>query len=282
MREVYPTPSSMLRLAIPALLIVQFVVWPFAAQRSLHAGMVAAEVTLLALLAAGIRLQHRTATDVLLLNATAPRGLALAVVAGLAASIAIPQLDCLWRALLAQIGLAAPLGVQRTMLQVHLVRGPGEALIALAGIALLPAVSEELLFRGYVFTSLHAHRGPGAAVGGAALVFALAHFNPWQLPALFVFGLFLGWLILETHSVYAAIVAHLANNLVAFGAVNLHAYSGVEQFHPLMPLPMPATFLAAVLLVAALALLRRVPPLVPLERVPRAPGDHTLTEPPSA
>lgn len=85
-------------------------------------------------------------------------------------------------------------------------------------IAVLPAICEELFFRGFVLAGLAGGR-PGrgralAAIGGQAACFAAFHLLPERMPQTFALGLLLGWMVLRTGSLLPAIVAHCAHNSV--------------------------------------------------------------------
>ncbi len=79
---------------------------------------------------------------------------------------------------------------------------------------LLPAVSEELLLRGLV---QHEYEKYGVTIGVllTALIFALFHTNPVQIPSLFIAGVCYGVLTVMFRSVWPAIFAHAVNNGVA-------------------------------------------------------------------
>lgn len=90
--------------------------------------------------------------------------------------------------------------------------------IAWALIALLPAVCEELFFRGFVLSGLAGER-PGrgralAAIGGQAACFAAFHLLPERMPQTFALGLLLGWMVLRTGSLLPAVIGHVAHNSV--------------------------------------------------------------------
>lgn len=80
--------------------------------------------------------------------------------------------------------------------------------------ALLPAVFEELLLRGLVQGEYEKY---GSTIGIllTALIFALFHTNPVQIPALFVAGVCYGVLTAIFKSVWPAVIAHAINNCVA-------------------------------------------------------------------
>lgn len=85
-------------------------------------------------------------------------------------------------------------------------------------IAAVPAVCEELLFRGWVLAGLVGHgrtqRRVAAAVVVQAAAFALFHLLPERMPQTFVLGIVLGVLVAVTRSLLPAIVCHLAHNSV--------------------------------------------------------------------
>lgn len=85
--------------------------------------------------------------------------------------------------------------------------------IDIASLALIPAICEELLFRGIIQTSLTMRLGTKFALFLTALLFALHHLNPWHFPFLFGLGIFFGWIFLKTRSLGLAMVAHFVNNL---------------------------------------------------------------------
>lgn len=98
---------------------------------------------------------------------------------------------------------------------VELVRG-GPAWRAVLILAVMPAVCEELLFRGWVLSAFAGdhpsrRRAVIAAVAQAA-AFAAFHLLPERMPQTFLMGLALGGMTLATRSILPAIVAHAAHN----------------------------------------------------------------------
>ncbi|MBI1316208.1 CPBP family intramembrane metalloprotease [bacterium] len=94
-----------------------------------------------------------------------------------------------------------------------------ERIETLIVVACLPAMAEELLFRGVVQTELlRAGLRPVWALTGVALLFALVHAQPYHVLPLFVFGLFLGWMRWKSGNLWYSISVHFANNaLVLWG-----------------------------------------------------------------
>lgn len=95
--------------------------------------------------------------------------------------------------------------------------GGAALLCTFAEAVLLPALLEELLFRGAVLHAL-CPAGGRTAILLSALLFMGAHGSPSQwLPALAA-GLLLGTLALYTGTLRWGILLHLCNNLIAWGA----------------------------------------------------------------
>jgi membrane protease YdiL (CAAX protease family) len=262
--SAYPPPRQLLRFVFPTLLLAQFGIWPLFSLHSIHAGMIAAELCVFSFMVLYIRRRSMIPEDLLLLNAVPFPSLIITATATVGTCLAIAELDLLWSRILASLVLGPPVSFQRSLLEVQIVRTPSELGLGLLAVVLFPGVCEELFFRGFTFTSLYVHRGLRTTLLGTSLLFALAHLNPWQLPALLLFGLFLGLLVYWTHSIYPAVLAHLVNNMLSFASVNLRAYFGWELFSPFQHLPLPLTAMALLVAIGSLILLRRQPAIVPL------------------
>jgi len=81
-------------------------------------------------------------------------------------------------------------------------------------LVLLPAVCEELAFRGFIFGGLLQHRGNLRAVLLSSLLFGLIHGLIQQSIAAGLFGLLLGWIAVRTGSVIPCIAMHALHNLI--------------------------------------------------------------------
>ncbi|HYQ58582.1 MAG TPA: type II CAAX endopeptidase family protein [Draconibacterium sp.] len=87
-------------------------------------------------------------------------------------------------------------------------------------VAVVAPIVEELIFRGLVFNGFRRNYNGFVAVFMSALLFSLFHLNPWQMPATFVLGLLLGWLMLRTNNIVVAIIGHSINNAMVLLTVN--------------------------------------------------------------
>ena len=86
-------------------------------------------------------------------------------------------------------------------------------------VAVVAPVIEELIFRGLLLNGFRKNYNGFVAVFMSALLFSLFHLNPWQMPATFVLGLLLGWLMLRTNNILVAIIGHSINNALVLLSV---------------------------------------------------------------
>jgi membrane protease YdiL (CAAX protease family) len=93
--------------------------------------------------------------------------------------------------------------------------------LALFTVGLLPAVFEELAFRGLVLGRLLVLCGRTLGIVLAGVAFALAHGVTLGFPFHVALGLYLGWLRVRTGSLFPGMLTHLAYNgilVVAFSS----------------------------------------------------------------
>lgn len=102
--------------------------------------------------------------------------------------------------------------------------GGMDLLLSFVTLCILPALGEELLFRG-ALQGLMRPCGSAAAVFGPALLFALLHLDVAQGLTAFLCGMFLGWLAERTGSVLPGMLLHLLNNSIAFLDIYLQLYA---------------------------------------------------------
>jgi membrane protease YdiL (CAAX protease family) len=81
-------------------------------------------------------------------------------------------------------------------------------------IAILPAICEEFFFRGIIFRSFES-LGTGMAMGVSAVYFALFHFDLRNLAGPLFLGFLITWYCYRSGSIFAAVLAHFINNLMA-------------------------------------------------------------------
>ena len=99
---------------------------------------------------------------------------------------------------------------------------PGGWVVLLVIIVVIGApVVEEIVYRGSLQTRLVQGFGVSAGIFVTALIFALIHLTPVEIPGLFVFALVLGIARHKTGALGLPIVAHLAFNATGLSLVML-------------------------------------------------------------
>ena len=77
-----------------------------------------------------------------------------------------------------------------------------------------PAFIEEIAFRGIVMQNLRRF-GDIFALVASALIFGIFHLNLIQMPYAFILGIFIGYFVMRTGSLWVGIILHFINNSVA-------------------------------------------------------------------
>ena len=92
-------------------------------------------------------------------------------------------------------------------------KSPLKFIVVFFMMAILPAVGEELTFRGVLMNLVHENsKNYITAILVSAFVFALIHLQLHNFLALFFMGLVLGYVYFLTKNLWVAIIAHLFNN----------------------------------------------------------------------
>lgn len=82
-------------------------------------------------------------------------------------------------------------------------------------VAAVPALCEEVFFRGYVQKSFELKTTPFWGAALSAVFFGLYHFNPYGLLALIALGFYFGYVTYKSNSIIIAFVLHFLNNFLA-------------------------------------------------------------------
>lgn len=90
----------------------------------------------------------------------------------------------------------------------------GNYIISIISLVLLPAICEELLFRGLIFKGLKKH-GKILSCTLTALLFGIYHMSIFQTVYPLVFGLILCVIMYNENNIIYCIVAHAVNNFLA-------------------------------------------------------------------
>jgi len=104
----------------------------------------------------------------------------------------------------------------------------------IAAIALLPAIAEEIVFRGVLARALATHWKPFVAIALSSAVFGIYHVLPAQVVATFLLGCLLALLTLRSRSIVPSMIAHLLNNTIAIvmSREEVPTVTGFMQAHP--------------------------------------------------
>lgn len=159
--------------------------------------------------------------------------------------------------------------------------GPADALFSMAVIALMPALCEELVFRGLLLPAFTAWRGAGVGLAASSVLFAAIHIDAvgaggwtaFRVPFALVVGLGFGLLRQRSGTLLVPVLAHATLNTLTFAAVPL-----LDE--PAQPAAFPNPALGPVLVsLGALAVARLLRGLTPApaapvgaERERRSPG----------
>lgn len=90
--------------------------------------------------------------------------------------------------------------------------GMSDSIYAAIAFAILPAILEELLFRGVVRAE-YSKYGGAATVIMSSLLFALLHFSPVRLPLYLFTGIILALTAGAANSILPTVIIHVINNL---------------------------------------------------------------------
>ncbi len=86
--------------------------------------------------------------------------------------------------------------------------------IAFVFIAVLPAIFEELAFRGYLYNLLKKISSEKTTIIATAFIFALVHFPFLSLIWIFPFGLILGYFRMKYKTLWFGMIIHFIHNLI--------------------------------------------------------------------
>lgn len=89
-------------------------------------------------------------------------------------------------------------------------------------VALIPAVAEELFFRGLIMRTFQKALPPVWSIVLTGFAFAAYHLNPFSFIPLAALGIYLGFITFRSGSIWVSVAAHFYNNFFACLATYLH------------------------------------------------------------
>lgn len=118
----------------------------------------------------------------------------------------------------------------------NFLRGDHLLLLTLFHVGIVPAICEEVLYRGYVMRAFEKSWGILPAILISGLLFGLYHVQLSNLLPLAAIGIVLGFITWASESIYPAMLAHFVNN---GGSVLVGSYYPDTAFAELTPESMP-------------------------------------------
>ncbi len=165
-------------------------------------------ITQLGFLSVALILAHKTKTNIVEatgLKTTSPWWIyILCAVLAIAISLLLNPIIASWQELLSLINFNVPdLPIE--------VNSVGNLFLLLGLMAVLPAICEELLFRGVLLNSLRKY-GAVVSIFLSATFFSLMHMSLLQLPYTFALGVLLGIVVYYTRNLTLSMIMHFTNN----------------------------------------------------------------------
>lgn len=126
-----------------------------------------------------------------------------------------------------------------------------EASFVIFVVAIIPALCEEILFRGLVQKSFEQKFKPYFSIFITSLFFGLYHFNPYGLVALVALGFYFGFAAYKSDSIFIPMILHFINNflaVIAFLVLGSDELMGTNIKHDSSVLPQIFVFLITLVL----------------------------------
>jgi len=98
-------------------------------------------------------------------------------------------------------------------------------------ICITPAICEEVLFRGFVLSNLKLISRPSVAIFLSGFLFAVYHFQPFNIVPLIALGCFLGFVVYCSNSIYTGMICHFLNNFFATFFLYRYGKEEIETPH---------------------------------------------------
>lgn len=146
---------------------------------------------------------------------------------------------------------------QQMQILIDFLKNEKSLLFILINVALVPAICEEILFRGFAFKLFSNSAGAVKAILISGFLFGIYHLKLTQLIPLSVIGMLLAWLTWKSGSLIPAIIAHFVNNggsVIAAYFYPEYAFGLGDEFLP----PIWITVLSLILTITTLILFQRI------------------------
>ena len=247
----YPTIRQILLVLLAIMLPIQMIGASVQAI-SPKAALLIIEILILLTVALVIKRARMNPDEVLLLNDIDARIVLLSGLLTLLFSIVVGELDTVL-----QTYFPMPPEMETEAMKMLIIRDIPDLLLVLICIVIVPSICEEVFFRGMSLTGLMQRCKPVAAVIFSAVVFTIAHMDPWHAVVIFLSGLFLGYMVYRTNSVYTGMVIRLTDHLFFLIAFNLGVYYDIESFKPGVHFPPVVVLFAALFFAIGMVLFHK-------------------------
>jgi membrane protease YdiL (CAAX protease family) len=137
-------------------------------------------------------------------------------------------------------------------------KGPMSFFLIAIGVVLVAALTEEILFRGFIQRIFQRNMNAPLAIVFTGLIFALSHFNPPAIPGIAVLGMFFGYIFYRTGNLWHSVAAHAVYNLVTLVRLNASSEQDLAASRVTMPDP-TWTLVSLAVLAICLWTLARIP-----------------------
>ncbi len=153
-----------------------------------------------------------------ILRLNRPRLSSLLLTLGMAVTgyIVTVFVSLLWYGVLSRFGEPA-------LQQIPSVSTVSEYGAALLGLCLVPAVVEEIMFRGILLTG-YRRTGKIAAIGLSGVLFGIYHVTLMTIPSIILLGIAIAFTVQQTNSIYCGILFHFVFNLISTSLTFLQGY----------------------------------------------------------
>ncbi|MGA7303848.1 MAG: type II CAAX endopeptidase family protein [Rhodothermales bacterium] len=126
-------------------------------------------------------------------------------------------------------------------------------------LAITPAICEEMLFRGYLQRQFERSLGAAGGIVVTGILFGLYHFRLSQAIPLAMLGVYLGFLVWRTGSIWVVVIIHFLNNGFAIAANSYVAANpdlGIKDIDA-MAVPWPLVVGGALILAGVVTLMNK-------------------------
>ena len=201
------------------LFVVLFYVGPLLQSRDLHWGLLGTEWLLI--LGPTVLLVWYLRLDLKGTFSLAPPKLRLAgasVLLGASAWIVVAWLNTI---LFEQTNIQAPPELVEELTRLLTVQSVTGMVWLIFVISITPAICEEVLFRGFIFSSMRDRVAPWALVLVTGLLFGAFHLSIFRLFGTTALGVIMGLLVYKSGSIWTSVIFHAINNAMAVVAFSV-------------------------------------------------------------